>query len=277
VVDDDTVSLSNLQRQVIHATVDIGRPKVESAAAAIARLKPNLSRQQAELLLRRMSQANSICKLLDPLLVQLANPAASPLPARVTDDVRSARLQFWSEWYQRKFDAPLSLAQSPEKNDRQLFDFLLSDKVKSGDRQRGGLVYERLQCQSCHGGGVTPGREGRIFGPDLSGVTRRLSATEFAESLVYPSKQVAERYKAYEISLNDGLTLTGFITEQDDSTVTLADREQVHRIGRAQIRTLAPQATSLMPEHLLNSLTWDEIKDLVAFLDENGSAIGAAR
>jgi adenylyltransferase/sulfurtransferase len=42
VVDDDTVSLSNLQRQVIHATPDIGQPKVESAAAAIARLNPHV-------------------------------------------------------------------------------------------------------------------------------------------------------------------------------------------------------------------------------------------
>jgi len=42
VVDDDTVSLSNLQRQVIHATPDIGRPKVESAAATIARLNPHV-------------------------------------------------------------------------------------------------------------------------------------------------------------------------------------------------------------------------------------------
>jgi adenylyltransferase/sulfurtransferase len=42
VVDDDTVSLSNLQRQVIHATPDIGRPKVESAADAIARLNPHV-------------------------------------------------------------------------------------------------------------------------------------------------------------------------------------------------------------------------------------------
>jgi len=42
VVDDDVVSLSNLQRQVIHATPDIGRPKVESAATAIARLNPHV-------------------------------------------------------------------------------------------------------------------------------------------------------------------------------------------------------------------------------------------
>jgi adenylyltransferase/sulfurtransferase len=43
VVDDDVVSLSNLQRQVIHGTPDLGRPKVESAAAAVARLNPHVA------------------------------------------------------------------------------------------------------------------------------------------------------------------------------------------------------------------------------------------
>ncbi|MFC6391415.1 HesA/MoeB/ThiF family protein [Methylorubrum zatmanii] len=42
IVDDDTVSLSNLQRQVIHGTPDVGRPKVESAAEAVARLNPHV-------------------------------------------------------------------------------------------------------------------------------------------------------------------------------------------------------------------------------------------
>jgi molybdopterin-synthase adenylyltransferase len=42
VVDDDTVSLSNLQRQIIHATPDIGRPKVDSAAAKIHALNPHV-------------------------------------------------------------------------------------------------------------------------------------------------------------------------------------------------------------------------------------------
>lgn len=43
IVDDDVVTLSNLQRQVIHATPDLGRPKVESAAEAIARLNPHVT------------------------------------------------------------------------------------------------------------------------------------------------------------------------------------------------------------------------------------------
>ena len=42
VVDDDTVSLSNLQRQVIHDTDQLGEPKVASAAEAIARLNPHV-------------------------------------------------------------------------------------------------------------------------------------------------------------------------------------------------------------------------------------------
>jgi molybdopterin/thiamine biosynthesis adenylyltransferase len=42
VIDDDVVTLSNLQRQVIHATPDIGAPKVDSAAAMIQRLNPHV-------------------------------------------------------------------------------------------------------------------------------------------------------------------------------------------------------------------------------------------
>jgi adenylyltransferase/sulfurtransferase len=42
IVDDDVVSLSNLQRQVIHATSAIGTPKVDSAAAFVAGLNPHV-------------------------------------------------------------------------------------------------------------------------------------------------------------------------------------------------------------------------------------------
>src|SRR6201984_1349282 len=42
VVDDDVVSLSNLQRQIIHETPDIGKRKVDSAAERIAALNPHV-------------------------------------------------------------------------------------------------------------------------------------------------------------------------------------------------------------------------------------------
>jgi adenylyltransferase/sulfurtransferase len=57
VVDDDAVSLSNLQRQVIHGTPDLDRPKVESAADAIARLNPHVSVQAHA---QRLTAANAM-------------------------------------------------------------------------------------------------------------------------------------------------------------------------------------------------------------------------
>jgi molybdopterin/thiamine biosynthesis adenylyltransferase len=57
VVDDDTVALSNLQRQVIHGTPEIGEPKVESAAAAIRRLNPHVA---VELHPTRLAAGNAL-------------------------------------------------------------------------------------------------------------------------------------------------------------------------------------------------------------------------
>ncbi len=56
IVDDDHVSLSNLQRQVLHGVADIGRPKVESAADAAGRLNPHVRIERHCL---RLTEANA--------------------------------------------------------------------------------------------------------------------------------------------------------------------------------------------------------------------------
>ncbi|MFB6142948.1 MAG: ThiF family adenylyltransferase [Halorientalis sp.] len=43
IVDDDAVERSNLQRQVVHADADVGRPKAESAAEYVAALNPDVT------------------------------------------------------------------------------------------------------------------------------------------------------------------------------------------------------------------------------------------
>ena len=43
IVDYDRVALSNLQRQIIHETADIGRPKTDSAADALSDLNPDIT------------------------------------------------------------------------------------------------------------------------------------------------------------------------------------------------------------------------------------------
>ena len=56
-VDDDTVSLSNLQRQILFRTADIGRPKVEAGAEALKALNPGV---QVETHAMRLTAANVV-------------------------------------------------------------------------------------------------------------------------------------------------------------------------------------------------------------------------
>lgn len=55
IVDDDTVSLSNLQRQVIHDSASIGMTKVDSAAEAIIGINPHVTVERHRL---RLTQDN---------------------------------------------------------------------------------------------------------------------------------------------------------------------------------------------------------------------------
>jgi len=57
VVDDDTVSLSNLQRQVIFSTGDIGKRKVDGAEEVIARLNPHAA---VETHMERLDRTNAL-------------------------------------------------------------------------------------------------------------------------------------------------------------------------------------------------------------------------
>ncbi|MER9402541.1 molybdopterin-synthase adenylyltransferase MoeB [Mesorhizobium caraganae] len=62
IVDDDIVSLSNLQRQVIHATDTVGTAKTGSAKAAIARINPHVAVEQHEFRLTAENAAALIAR-----------------------------------------------------------------------------------------------------------------------------------------------------------------------------------------------------------------------
>jgi adenylyltransferase/sulfurtransferase len=69
-VDDDDVDLTNLQRQVLHSTSNIGRPKVHSAQARLAEINPlvivhALHSRLAEPQLSTLLQNNGITLVLD--------------------------------------------------------------------------------------------------------------------------------------------------------------------------------------------------------------------
>lgn len=76
VVDDDKVDLSNLQRQVLHTTARVGRPKVQSAAETLSALNPDLQIEPVE---ERVNSGN-----IDALLAgcQVIVDGSDNLPTR---------------------------------------------------------------------------------------------------------------------------------------------------------------------------------------------------
>lgn len=57
IVDDDLVSASNLQRQVAHGVADVGRPKTDSAAQAVAAIDPDIEVVRHDV---RLTAANAL-------------------------------------------------------------------------------------------------------------------------------------------------------------------------------------------------------------------------
>lgn len=62
IVDDDDVDLTNLQRQILHTTANVGRPKVESAREGMLRINPDID---VRLVAQRVGDAE-----LDALVAQ---------------------------------------------------------------------------------------------------------------------------------------------------------------------------------------------------------------
>jgi len=124
-------------------------------------------------------------------------------------------------------------------------------------------------CFRCH---QIDGRGGRI-GPDLSNVARVLSRERLLESLLEPSKEVAPLFVSYTVERTDGTVFTGVLVSEDTvaeniaAQRTYADAEG--KLIKLAVETIArsePQKTSIMPDGLLNTMTREEFRDLVAYL-----------
>jgi putative heme-binding domain-containing protein len=122
-----------------------------------------------------------------------------------------------------------------------------------------------LQCLKCHS---VRGSGGQI-GPDLSVIGKKASRENLFESILYPSKAIADQFLNWQIETTKGLSLTGLIIEETADAVTLRDGNgKDTRIPRKEIDSRNKSAKSLMPEDLVVFLTEDDLVDLVACLFE---------
>ena len=123
-----------------------------------------------------------------------------------------------------------------------------------------------MACAACH----RFGSEGGGVGPDLTAVAGRFSARDLLDSIVEPSKVISDQYAAVTIAKTDGKVVTGRVGNLFGDSLSVIedmfDPGHFTNVKRDEIEEIKTSEVSLMPSGLLNSLTEDEVQDLVAYL-----------
>jgi putative heme-binding domain-containing protein len=129
------------------------------------------------------------------------------------------------------------------------------------DSARGEKVFER-ECIGCH----KLGARGHAVGPNLASVQRR-TPDELLLHVLNPNREVSPEYFEYTVSLDDGRILSGLITSETATSLTLVRAEGAEEtILRSHVEAISSTGKSLMPEGLDTRIQPQEMADLIAFL-----------
>ncbi|MGL5095381.1 MAG: c-type cytochrome, partial [Planctomycetia bacterium] len=124
-------------------------------------------------------------------------------------------------------------------------------------------LTNEVQCLKCH---TVRGQGGQI-GPDLSMIGKKDSKENLYESILNPSKAIADQYVSVTVNTADGQTITGLVVGESESTLTLRDANgKDYAIPLKDVDSRKKSLVSLMPENLVAGLTEDELVDLVEYL-----------
>ena len=120
-----------------------------------------------------------------------------------------------------------------------------------------------LTCRQCH----RYEGQGHAVGPDLAQSDKKLTRAELLESLIFPSKTIADKFVTHLVATRDGKIYTGLIATISDSEIVLKEPggKEIH-IPRDHIEEMIPQSKSLMPDQLLKDFTAQEAADLLDYL-----------
>ena len=112
------------------------------------------------------------------------------------------------------------------------------------------------------------GTVGQGLGPDLTTVRSRFRPIEILESIVEPSKVISDQYKAATVATVDGKVYNGMPVVSDGPALVLllSDGTKV-TIPKSDVDGRKESNVSVMPDGLINSLSYQEIADLLALFD----------
>ncbi len=171
-------------------------------------------------------------------------------------------------------ESPLpTVTNRPHVREWKLEEVLVAlDKAKAQPRNldHGREVFGIALCSRCH----RLGGEGGTIGPDLTGASARYSRRDLLDSVINPSRVIDEKYRDTRILTTEGQVVVGQLAGGDKEQLYFStnplEPAQITRIRRDSIETRQASFVSSMPMGLLNTLTEEEILDLMAWVESGG-------
>ena len=131
-----------------------------------------------------------------------------------------------------------------------------------GNAPKGRAVFSRV-CQQCH----TLFDVGGKVGPDITG-SNRGDLDYILQNIVDPNAVIPNEYQTWNLETKDDRAITGIVKEQNDNAVTIITANETLVIPLAEVASLQRGQLSMMPEGLLQSLSEQDVCDLIAYLKQ---------
>jgi putative membrane-bound dehydrogenase-like protein len=208
-----------------------------------------------------------------PLLIQGTDEGFAALWSYVTEAVAQGWQPTEKEWQlfrtrvprvgEEQFQELTRVVAQRAANQREQIDSY-AELLTGGDPGRGRQWFtEKAGCAACH----RVGSQGGLLGPDLTKIGAIRAGRDLIESIVRPSATFAQGYDTFVVTLRDGEELTGIRVRQPDDSFVLRDAGGGEtRLDPRLIKSTERLQVSLMPEGLLAALSREEIRDLLAYL-----------
>lgn len=145
---------------------------------------------------------------------------------------------------------------------------MLSVRPEAEDNIELGRELFQKSCANCH---TLFGTGGKI-GPDLTG-SQRGNLHYLLENIVDPSAQVAEKYRMSIMALADGRVISGVILRKTGETTVIQTPNEELTVLNEDIDAVRHSELSMMPDNLLDPLTSQQIRHLMAYLMKDAPAL----
>jgi putative heme-binding domain-containing protein len=140
---------------------------------------------------------------------------------------------------------------------------LLTAQTAGADVKKGQALFGRT-CGSCH----KMYGEGGNLGPDLTG-SNRTNLDYLLFNVLNPSGEIQDDYRMVEVTTRDGRTYSGNVVSENERQLTLrVVGQDAVVLNKSSIQSREVAAVSMMPQGLFETLSDQEVVDLVGYLRE---------